>query len=475
MKVLKFGGTSVQNAEAIQNVVRIIQSKRPSPLLIVVSACAGVTNALLALVQFLRDGKTSEARVLLHDVRQRHKVIADDLLEGEVSLKFNEQLEKDCAELEREVRSFHRQGILESTSDAVVSFGERWSSQFLFSSLVQQEIPSEFIDSRDLLVTNNEFTKATPFFEETNARVQKFLTPHLEQGKVIVTQGFVGSTVDGLTTTIGRGGSDYSASIFGAALGAEEIEIWTDTDGILSADPRLVPEAVSLREISTEEATELAHFGAKVVHPSTLAPATDAKIPVKILNSFRPHFEGTLIRPVNGSSRPEEFGVKSITGKKGVCTVAIRKNKRMNKFHFLQHVFHVLENHKEVVEFISSSETGVLVLTNDEEDHRPFLEELRHHESVEIREELAILSVVGNFDGNDRPISSQVHDILREGEIPFYLAYNGVSTHSHSVVIDGKRLEEGLSLLHRRFIGEQAGLRAEGERGLRLVIPGSRV
>jgi aspartate kinase len=470
MKVLKFGGTSVQDSTAIKNVVRIIASRRPSPLLVVTSACAGVTNALLQIADTAAKGDASGALTQLADVRRRHEGIAGELIAAGHLKRFDAQLEKECNDLGKTIRQISAAGkVSPQRSDAVVSYGELWASRLLFLALHEGGVVVELVDSRDLLITDTEFTRATPIFDKTNSRVRKILIPRLKRS-VVVTQGFVGQSLSGRTTTIGRGGSDYSASIFGSALGASEIEIWTDTDGILSADPRIVPAAQSLTEISTEEATELAHFGAKVVHPSTLAPATDAKIPVRILNSFKPYAPGTLIRPDGEAATSKHVGVKSITGKKGVCTVAIRKDKRMNKFHFLQHVFHVLENHKEAVEFISSSETGVLVLTNDEEDHQPFLDELRHHDGVEIREELAIVCVVGTFAAGERSMVAQLHDILQQEDVPIYLSYNGVSSRSVAVVIDGERFEEVVTLLHDQLVNESAARISLGKRALRLIV-----
>ena len=471
MKVLKFGGTSVQDAGAIRNVARIIESRRPSPILVVVSACAGVTNSLLSAIHHAANRNLLEAIEEVLDVRLRHEGIANELLTKERLAAFVRQLEVDFAEVCAELSLVAEDNELSGKrSDSIVSFGEKWSSRLLGDTLEEGGTAVKLVDSRDLLITDNEFTRATPLFEETNTTVRSVVFPLFGDGKIVVTQGFIGRTVDGATTTIGRGGSDYSASIFGAALGVAEIEIWTDTDGILSADPRLVPDAVPLAEISTEEATELAHFGAKVVHPSTLAPATDADIPVKILNSLRPSNRGTLIRPKNGGSGRGPSEVKSVTGKKGVCTVAIKKDKRMNKFHFLQHVFHVLENHKEAVEFISSSETGVLVLTNDEEDHQPFLDELRHHDGVEIREDLAIVCAVGTFGGGERSILSRIHDVLLREEIPWYLSYNGVSPHSVAVVIDGSKFEETLTVLHDRLVKRSAAPANPRGVELRLIV-----
>jgi aspartate kinase len=455
VKVLKFGGTSVRDAKAIQNVIDIVTARHSCPLLVVVSACGGVTNSLLTCIQDAAEGHVREARGTLAALRERHLDIANDLIDGSHGVEFVDQLRQDCLKLERALQSI---SVARSASaqarDEIVSFGERWSSRLLCYALEEHGLPVALVDARKVLMTNNEFSKATPVFEETNVKARELMLPLLQQGKVVVTQGFIGSTRSGLTTTLGRGGSDYSASIFGSALDADEIQIWTDTDGILTADPSITPGAMPLREISVEEATELAHFGAKVLHPSTLAPAMSQHIPVHVLNSMNPFFPGTLVKPTNGTQLPQDHCVKSITGKKGVCTVAIRKDKGMNTFHFLQHVFDVLQSHKKGVEFISNSETGVLVLTNDEDDHSSFIEELRYHEGVDIRDKLAIVCVVGRFVNGEQSILSRVQHALLKAHIPIYFSYNGISKHSVAVVVEGERFEEAVRLLHAQLIDE---------------------
>jgi aspartate kinase len=328
VKVLKFGGTSVRDAKAIQNVIDIVTARHSCPLLVVVSACGGVTNSLLTCIQDAAKGHLREAEGTLGALRERHLEIANGMIDGSHGVEFVDQLRQDCLKLERALQST---SVARSASaqvrDEIVSFGERWSSRLLFYALEEHGLAVALVDARRVLMTNNDFSKATPVFEETNVKARELMLPLLQQGKVVVTQGFIGSTRSGLTTTLGRGGSDYSASIFGSALDADEIQIWTDTDGILTADPSITPGAMPLREISVEEATELAHFGAKVLHPSTLAPAMSQHIPVHVLNSMNPFFPGTLVKPTNGIQLPEDRGVKSITGKRGVCTVAIERIK----------------------------------------------------------------------------------------------------------------------------------------------------
>jgi len=460
LKVLKFGGTSVQDAKAIANAVRIIGLRSGEPLVVVTSACGGVTNALLGIVRVASGGGLLKAKGELDLVRIRHETIASELIDESRRNEFNNLVRSDCKEVEKSLRriSVGRRAS-DRQCDAIVSFGERWSSQLLLRALLDRGISAALVDSTEYLITNGEFTNATPLFDVINTKAPKVLLPLLDEYSVVVTQGFVGQSPQGCITTIGRGGSDYSASIIGAALGAKEIEIWTDTDGILSADPCVVPDALSIQELSAEEATELAHFGAKVIHPSTLTPALESNIPVRILNSRNPTHPGTLIRETHG---PAHLGVKSITGRKGICSIALRKNKRMNTVHFVHHIFDVLERYKKGIEFVSSSETGVLLVTSDDRHIESLLAELRHHEGAEIYQQEAIVSVVGTYGRGEQPIQSRVHSILTNAGISVHLSYEGISVHSTVFVIDAANLEKSLKLLHAEFVETDAASRREG-------------
>jgi aspartate kinase len=459
MKVLKFGGTSVQDEQAIGNVVRIIQSRCTEPLVVVISACAGVTNALLALLRTASEGKLPVAIRDLEALRDRHESIAGKLLGKNRASEFTTLLRTDVSAIEKTLKKIARETkVTDGQSDAVVSHGERWSSNILTHALAENGRASVLVNATEYMVTTEDFTNATPLFDIVNVRAPEVVKPHLDAGTVVVTQGFVGISLHGRVTTIGRGGSDYSASIVGAALGAKEIEIWTDTDGILSADPRVVPAALSIQEISVEEATELAHYGAKVIHPSTLAPATESKIPVRILNSRNAHHPGTLVSHAHDA---KYLGVKSVTGRKGVCSIALRKNKQLNTVRFIHHIFDVLERFKKGVEFVSSSESGVLLVTSDDKYNASLLGELRHHEGAEVYEQEAVVSVVGTYAQGETPIQSRVHAILTGAGIPVHLSYEGISVHSTAFIIDAVDLERALVLLHRELIESHAASGAE--------------
>lgn len=460
MKVLKFGGTSVQDEQAIEHAARIVERRRPESLVVVTSACAGVTNALLTMLRTAAEENLSDAIQELEALRIRHEGIASELLRKQRAEEFTAFLRSDVSGLEKMLKKIAREKkVTGGQSDAITSHGERWSSHLLASAIAEQGIPSRLVNATEYMVTTEDFTNATPLFDIINARTPEVITPHLDAGAVVVTQGFVGISLHGRTTTIGRGGSDYSASIVGAALAAKEIEIWTDTDGILSADPRIVNEALSIRELSVEEATELAHYGAKVIHPSTLAPAVEKKIPVRILNSKNPSHPGTLIWPTYDSS---QLGVKSVTGRKGVCSIALRKNKQLNTVRFAHHIFDVLGRYKKGVEFVSCSETGVLLVTSEDKHNQSLLGELRHHEGAEVFEQEAIVSVVGTYAAGETPIQSRVHAILTRAGIAVHLSYEGISVHSTAFVVDAADLEPALRLLHKELIEENPARPGDG-------------
>src|SRR6266498_3101507 len=294
--VMKFGGTSVGDAKAIERVVAIVRDRLPQRPVVVVSAMARVTDQLLQMARSAGSGDRKSALTLARELRERHYNTAGELLGTALFTQFHSELGTEFEELEELVRGIVAVGELTPrTTDLVASFGEVLSSKLVTAALSAHDIPSALVDSRDCVVTDETFTRATPLFDETNAKLQEFVAPIVESGRVPVMAGFIGATRAGVTTTIGRGGSDFSAAIVGAGLNAEKIEIWTDVDGMMTTDPNLCPDARRIKVISFDEAAELAYFGAKVLHPATVVPAIEKNIPVLILNSRRPEVAGTRI------------------------------------------------------------------------------------------------------------------------------------------------------------------------------------
>lgn len=318
--VLKFGGTSVRDAEAMRRVVAITERERNSSPVVITSACAGVTDALLRIARCCGSGDTEEALRLVGELRTRHLGILADLDPSE-----DETCEPDLIamldELERLVHGVTLLGELtDRTLDAFASYGERLSSLLLGTAFRTAGWRVAVADSRRFIATDATFVNAVPDMPRIDERTPAELLPLFERHEVVVAQGFIGSTADGVTTTIGRGGSDHTGALVGAALRAQEIQIWTDVSGILTTDPRIVPQAEVVHEVTFTEARELAYFGAKVIHPDTIIPAVERGIPVVIRNSMRPEDPGTRILPDHSAIRP---GIHSITIKRGVLLLKL--------------------------------------------------------------------------------------------------------------------------------------------------------
>ena len=301
--VLKFGGTSVKDARAIRATAEIVASRRDCHPVVVVSALAGVTDGLLKLAHSAVDTPIATTLKTLKRLEVRHLEVLGELTSGAPCLaarlfrqEYETLLESKFAELELLLCSVATLGACTPIhQDAIVAFGERLSSILVTAALQVVGIQAEVFDVRQVMITTDDFTEASPLVEELNRRVTARLLPLIAEGIVPVTQGFVGATLSGATTTLGRGGSDFTATLIGAALRAQSVEIWTDVDGVMTADPKLVPEAVTIPELSYHQAEELALRGAKVLHPKTLRPVRDLEIPVWIRNSSNPSTPGTLV------------------------------------------------------------------------------------------------------------------------------------------------------------------------------------
>lgn len=331
MIVMKFGGSSVDSPSSIERVVGIVRSLLDRRPVIVVSAMAKTTRRLLRCADAAAAGDLDlpKAFAILNELREFHWQVAHAVVEPGGHSVLDAMLDRYFGELEAQIREIAAAGRLSArAADAVAGFGELLSSAILSLALDHPEdgIEAPWIDCRQVLITDDSFNRAKPIYEETEPRMRKAFLPHVEAGRVPVVGGYVGATRDGITTTLGKEGSDFSAAIVGAALGAEEIQIWTDVDGIMTADPRVVPGARRIRTLSFGEALELACSGAKKPHWGTLGPASRADVPIRILNSWAPHLdrgigEGTLIGRRNPAAEP---GIKSISCRHSVHRITVR-------------------------------------------------------------------------------------------------------------------------------------------------------
>ena len=441
--VMKFGGTSVADAAAFENVARIVASEREA--VVVVSAMSGVTDSLLAATNIAVQDNADAAIASLENVFKRHRSAANELLAK--ADEFFVQLHRAADEIVSLLRSFaQKTSEHKSLQDAVVSFGETLSSTLLAAVLNERGTAARQVDARRCVITDDEFTNAAPLMTETFAHTQSQLVPLLNSGVVPVLGGFIGSTTEGVTTTLGRGGSDYTAALLGAALEAREIQIWTDVTGVLTADPRVVPEAQTIERLSYGEAAELAYFGAKVLHPKTIQPAIESSIPVRICNSRAPHEHGTLVGPETETS-PRT--VKAIAHKTGVTTVQITSLRMLGAYGFLRALFEVFDRHRTVVDVVTTSEVSVSLSLDDASALPAIVAELEQLGTVRVEKGRAIICVVGEGLRGTPGIAGRVFSTI--SDINVTLISQGASSINFTFAIEEERVKEAVTRLHEEF------------------------
>src|SRR5512133_1470077 len=339
MIVMKFGGTSVQDSAAIDRACQIVRGRLSRKPVVVVSAMAKVTDTLLAMGRAAGSGDREQALELSRQLRERHYNTAGELLGTGLFTQFHTDLEEEFNTLDELLRGIAAVGELTPrTSDYVVSYGERLSSKIVTAAFSARGVNATLVDAREVMITDAQHTKAVPELQEIDDRARQFIKPVVDAGRVPILGGFIGATKQGVQTTIGRGGSDYSAALFGAALGAESIEIWTDVDGMMTTDPNICPDAHRIKVISFEEAAELAYFGAKVLHPATVLPAVEKNSPVLVLDSRNPVNKGTRIL---SHTEPSKSLFKAIAVKSRITIIDIVSARMLMAHGFLNRVFEV--------------------------------------------------------------------------------------------------------------------------------------
>ncbi len=473
--VMKFGGTSVQDTAAIRKVRDIVKAtleqgnKLP---VVVVSAMAGVTDTLVRMSEKALEGRLEGSVGVLSDLRSlqtRHLSVLRDLFgnSGRLDAKFRGQGEADFnaaeaviyerfGELEGLVRSVATlRELTPRSQDAIISIGERLSS-FLVANAFQGTINRELldIDARTFMITDDQFTCANPRMDEAKRFIHRALVTDMQMRGVPVTQGFIGATGDirvrgTYTTTLGRGGSDYSAAIIGAAIGAEEIQIWTDVDGMLTADPRIVfSKARLVPQLTFVEAAELAYFGAKVLHPKTIQPALEKGIPVRILNSLNPKSPGTII----SSERGDTNGPTAIACKRDVTVVDITSTRMLMAHGFLAKVFEVFARFKTAIDVVTTSEISVSVTIDDASHLRQIAQELEVFAQVETLPQMAILAVVGEQLPENPRLIGEILTLL--GRFPIQLVSQSAARRNLTVVLNNDDLPAVTVQLHEKFFPE---------------------
>ncbi|MGQ9918141.1 MAG: lysine-sensitive aspartokinase 3 [Bryobacteraceae bacterium] len=449
MIVMKFGGTSVESAEAIGRVAGIVRARLDRKPLVVVSAMGKTTNRLLAAADKAAAGNLGDALRDAEELLAYHRREAAGLAPGEKQAEAEAVLERRLEELESTLEKIAAAGqVTPALWDETASYGERLSSELIALAFSAFGIPAAHVDARAVLVTDSRHMQALPLYSRTYARFKEKVAPLLEDC-VAVMGGFIGATAEGVTTTLGRGGSDFSAAIAGAGIGAEEIQIWTDVDGMLTCDPRVLPGGRRVRKISFAEAAELAYFGAKVLHPATVQPAIEKNIPVRILNSRRPEVEGTLI--VAGTV-PCRNPVKSIACKRGITVVEIRSLRMLMAHGFLRRIFEVFDRYQTPVDLVTTSEVCVAV-TIDQPRHIGEIErELARISDVRVLPDQAILCLVGDALRETAGIGARIFTALRE--INVRMISHGASFNNVSLVVRDEDVVPAVAALHEEFFRE---------------------
>ena len=463
MIVAKFGGTSVADRAAIERLVAIIRAARQVAVqpeardwrgpIVVVSALGGATDRLLGVAAEAGAGDIDGAREHLHALCARHLEVAGVIVNGSERSEVEAFVKREFDELDRVVGAL---GVLREVTprwlDAIAATGEILSSRIVASALSSRGLAASWVDARKAIVTTGDHTAAAPLWPETKAALQKTVDPVLIARRIPVIGGFVGASRDGITTTLGRGGSDYSAAIIGACLGAEEIQIWTDVDGMLTADPRIIRNVRVVPHLSFAEASELAYFGAKVLHPATIQPAVAANIPVRILNSRRPEdSRGTLVT----RERPMGAGpLTAVASKKGVTVVDIQSTRMLMAHGFLRRIFEVFEQFKTPVDVVTTSEVTVSVTIDDARRLPEIMAALKDVADVTREDGMAIICGVGDELKDAPEFVGQLLAALQG--VPVRMLSQAAARRNITLVIGEQDLERALAQVHDRFFGVTA-------------------
>jgi len=443
--VMKFGGTSVADATAITQLISIVGRALESGAapVVVVSAMSKVTDRLLGLAEAASAGRTDVVRDGLEELSSRHRDAALRLL-GTSSGPLALEIEREFAELGAVLhaidvlRHAHPRAL-----DRVAAAGELLNSRLVAAALREHGLDAEFVDARSVLMTDASHGQAAPLAEPTREAAAASLLPLVAARRIPVIGGFVGRAPDGATTTLGRGGSDYSAALIGAAIDASEIQIWTDVDGMLTADPRIVDEPRLVRQLSFGEASELAYFGAKVLHPSTILPAVARNIPVRILNSRRPDVEGTSI---TGSPADDDRPVTAIACKRGVTVVDVTSTRMLMAYGFLRRVFETFEHYRTAVDVVTTSEVSVSVTVDDRRRVPEIVAALREFADVNVEEDMAILCVVGENLRRRSDTASRVIGAL--AAFPLRMVSQAASRRNLTMVLADSAVPDAMKHLH---------------------------
>jgi aspartate kinase len=449
---MKFGGTSVEDAKAMERTAAIVAGRRKKgrDTVVVVSAMAKVTDQLLAASAAAGRGDKAGALAMSSRLRHRHIDTASDLLKDGNVAEVHQAIHAEFDALDDLLRGISAVGELTArTNDLVVSFGERLSSRMVAAAFAQRGLDGAHVDARTCIVTDANYGQAAPLEPAIEAKLREIVLPLIEEKKTPVMGGFIGATADGITTTLGRGGSDYTAALVGGGLHAGAIEIWTDVNGIMTTDPRICPDALRVKTISFEEAAELAYFGAKVLHPATILPAVQKSIPVWVLNSRNAENEGTKITAVAPKCKSP---FKSIAAKKKLTIIDIVSSGMLMSYGYLKAVFDIFDKYKCVIDMVSTSEVSISISVDSNQRLPEICEELSKIADVKMEANKALICMVGEDIRGHSGIAAQVFGAIRH--VNMRMISQGASEINMSFMIEEEDVEEAVRSLHRYFFAD---------------------
>lgn len=444
---MKFGGTSVGDVAAFERVCGVVADQIRRQPIVVVSAMTKVTDALLNAFDLAKMGDLASAINSLEPHFERHLEVSRHFIADGESNLFDAELQFARDELsDLLMRTSRRSLPLSMLKDAIVSYGEQLSSRLLAEVLKSKGVKARQMDSRRLIVTDDEFGAAQPIVDETNDLVRLDIQPLIDIGEVPVMGGFIAANRAGETTTLGRGGSDYSAAIVAAALNAEELQIWTDVTGVMTCDPRICSDARTIPLLSYEEAAELAYFGAKVLHPKTIKPAVDTNIPVRVCNTFEPSQIGTMVIADSGES-PNK--IKSIAHKKNITILRISSARMLGSYGFMSAVFQVFERFRTVIDVISTSEVSIALTLDNTAEIDKIVTELQRLGETQVESGFGVICVVGEGLRDSTGSASRIFSTIDDTNIA--LVSHGASAVNLTFVIREDQVPEVIQKLHREF------------------------
>jgi aspartate kinase len=445
--VMKFGGSSVANAQAMRQVAALVKNALPKAPVVVLSAMDKTTDGLFSAARSAARGEIDPALQMLERLARHHRAEAAALVAGDAATDLDQALQRSFAEIELHLRSVALlRSLSPETMDAIAAFGEQLSTRIFAAHLVAEGVPAELVDARLVLRTDGRSGSAQPIMEAVRSLCARHLEPILQASRVVVTQGYVGATESGLTTTLGRGGSDYSAALFAAALRSSECQIWTDVEGVLTADPRVVEQAMPIPELSFSEAAELAAFGAKVLHPATIQPAIETNVPVTVRHTRRPDGRFTTITANVRTGRP----VTALATRGPITVLTVTSTRMLAQSGFLQRLFEVFGRLRVSIDLVATAEVSVSMTVDADAPLPALLRELSAFATVEAAESRAIVAIVGERLKSTPGLAARVFSAL--GDINVEMISMGANEINLSVVVQHHQRTEALRRLHVALI-----------------------